>query len=118
MNIKVMKTTFVFLILAVTTNTAVIASTARCSQTTRSKINSVSNKASSRTVGENNKSNLRTLSYSSTHHTKKLLTPDEVIIITSPTSMTFNGIRTGSIQISKISSNNLSDIFIPPKKIA
>ncbi len=116
MNIKVMKTTLVLFIFALTTNVA-LASTARYNQTTRSNINSVSNKASLRIVCENYKSNLRTLSYSSIHHTKKIITPDDIIIITCPTSMTFNSVHTVSIQIPKISSNNLSDIFIPPKSI-
>jgi hypothetical protein len=115
MNIKVMKTTLVFFILALAANTTVLASTARYSQTTRSKINSVSDKASSRTIYTGCKSNLKIVLLSSIHRTRKLLTPDEVIIITGPISMTFNGIRTGSIQISKTSSNNLPGIFIPPR---
>jgi hypothetical protein len=115
LQIKVMKVVLVFLIFALTTNTTVLASTAGYSLTTRSKMNSVGNETSSKTLFAGYKSNLRTVSYLDTHRIRKLLTPDEVIIIVNPAPETFNSIHAVSIQISKISSNNLSDIFIPPK---
>jgi hypothetical protein len=115
MKVRVMKIGGVLLIFAMTTNTPVLASTAKNSQITCSKINYVSNKASSRTIFTGCKSNLKIVSLSSTHHTNKLLIPDDVIIIASPTFMTFNGIRTVSIQTFRLSSNNLSEIFISPK---
>ena len=115
MKVKALKVVLIFLIFALTANTAALASTAVYSQMTRAKIDSVSNKASSRIILTGCKSNLKIVSLSSIHHTKNLLTPDDVIAIMRPTYMPFNSIRTVSIQISKISSNNLSDIFIPPR---
>ena len=51
----------------------------------------------------------------SVHSARKLLTPDDVMTIARPTSKAFSSIRAVSIQIFKPSSNNLSDIFIPPR---
>lgn len=115
MKVKALKVVLVFLIFVLTANTAALALTVRNRQMTRAKIDSVSNKASSRIIFTDSKSNLKIISLSSTHHTTNLLIPDDVIIIASPTSKIFNSIRAFSIQISKISSNNLSDIFIPPR---
>ncbi len=195
MNIRVMKTTLVFFILALTTNTAVLASAARCSPlrhnlpaiSLKSHILSIiiphlmrnpvlpsiqfiplnklydnAIKYSSPLTGEvrwgcnlflfknfitlplslpsreGKKTGIvkqplkirgteRSYDYSVVpvqtriqkikfvHYTRKLLNPDEVIIIASLTSKIFNSIRAVSIPISKISSNNLLDIFIPPK---
>jgi late competence protein required for DNA uptake (superfamily II DNA/RNA helicase) len=115
LKVRVVKIILIFLIFAVTTNTPVLASTAKNSQITRSKINYVSNKASSRTIFTGCKSNLKIVSLSSTHHTNKLLIPDDVIIIESPTSMIFNSISAVLIQTPKKPLNNPSDIFIPPR---
>ena len=52
---------------------------------------------------------------SSFHPTKKLSTPGSAIADTGSSSLTLNCISINSIQQTKVSSNNLSDIFIPPK---
>ena len=52
---------------------------------------------------------------SSFHPTKKLSTPGSAIADTGSSSLTFNCISIDSIQQSIITSNNLSDIFHPPK---
>ena len=57
----------------------------------------------------------RTKKIKSFHPTKKLSTPGSAIVDTGLSSLTFNRISIDSIQQSKVSSNNLSDIFIPPK---
>ena len=57
----------------------------------------------------------RTKKIKSFHPTKKLSTPGSAIADTGSSSLTFNCISIDSIQQSKITSNNLSDIFIPPK---
>jgi len=59
LKVRVVKIILIFLIFAVTTNTPVLASTAKNSQITCSKINYVSNKASSRTIFTGCKSNLK-----------------------------------------------------------
>ena len=52
---------------------------------------------------------------SSFHPTKKLSTPGSAIADTGSSSLTLNCVSIDPIQQTKITSNNLSDIFIPPK---
>ncbi len=52
---------------------------------------------------------------SSFHPTKKLSTPGSAIADTGSSSLTFNCVSIDSIQQSKVSSNDLTDIFIPPE---
>ena len=52
---------------------------------------------------------------SSFHPTKKLSTPGSAIADTGSSSLTLNCVRIDPIQQTKITTNNLSDIFIPPK---
>ena len=49
------------------------------------------------------------------HPAKKLSSPGSAIADTGSSSLTFNCDSVISIQTSQLSSNNLSDIFIPPK---
>ncbi len=57
----------------------------------------------------------RTKKIKSFHPAKKLSTPCSAIADTGSSSLTLNCISIDSIQQTKVSSNNLSDIFIPPK---
>ena len=52
---------------------------------------------------------------SSFHPAKKLSTPGSAIADTGSSSLTVNCVGVDSIQPFQVSSNNLSDIFIPPK---
>ena len=52
---------------------------------------------------------------SSFHPAKKLSTSGSAIVSAGSSSLTLNYISIDSIQQSKVTSNNLSDIFIPPK---
>ncbi len=49
------------------------------------------------------------------HCTRKLLTPDEIVIIASLSRKTLNGVGIVPINSLKLSSNNLPDIFITPR---
>jgi hypothetical protein len=51
----------------------------------------------------------------SVHRSRRFSNPDTAIIITNPPTVTFNYASTVSIQTTRLSSNTLSDIFIPPK---
>jgi hypothetical protein len=142
MKMKVMKIVGVFLIFILTTNTAALASTIRCcplchSTTGIYQILSLRCAFSAEAIqsiplkirGQGTQAGLGSGSYDysvvpvqtriqkikSVHGTRNLLTPDDVIIIARPTYMTLNSIRVVSIPIFKISSNTLSDIFIPPR---
>jgi len=149
MKVKVMKIILVFLIFAMTTNTPVLASTAR--QTPLlfsfhsqdsviptkvgiqflaiplktgigclhlSNIHSISLKIRG-TKGSYNYSAIpvqtRIHEIKSIHYIGSFPTPTTAIIITNPPAVTLNCVGTISIQILRLSSNNLSDIFIPPK---
>ena len=51
----------------------------------------------------------------SVHYIRSLPTPTPAIIITNLPAVTLNCVGSISIQTFRLSSNNLSDIFIPPK---
>ena len=57
----------------------------------------------------------RTKKIKSIHPTKKLSSPGSAIADTGSSSLTFKCVSIDSIQQSKVTSNHLSDIFIPPK---
>jgi hypothetical protein len=149
MKVRVMKIILVFLIFAMTTNTPVLASTARRSPLLFSfhsqnsvipvntgiqffaiplktgigylylpDIHSISIKIRG-TKGSYNYSAIpvqtRIHEIKSIHYIGSFPTPTPAIIITNPPAVTLNCVGTISIQILRLSSNNLSDIFIPPK---
>jgi len=149
MKVRVMKIILVFLIFAMTTNTPVLASTARQSPLLfsfhsqnaviptkvgiqflaiplktgigclhLSNIQSISIKIKG-TKGSYNYSAIpvqeRINEIKSIHCIRSLPTPTQAIIITNPPAVTLNCVGTISIQTFRLSSNNLSDIFIPPR---
>jgi hypothetical protein len=149
MKVRVMKIILVFLIFAMTTNTPVLASTARQSLLLfsfhsqnsviptntgiqflaiplktgigclhLSNIQSISIKIKE-TKGSYNYSAIpvqtRIQKIKSIHCIRSLPPPTQAIIITNPPAVTLNCVGSISIQALRLSSNNLSDIFIPPR---
>ena len=149
MKVRVMKIILVFLIFAMTTNTPVLASTARQTPLLFSfhsqdsviptkmgiqflaihlktgigylhlpNIHSISLMIRG-TKGSYNYSAIpvqtRIQKIKSIHCIRSLPPPTQAIIITNPPAVTLNCVGSISIQTLRLSSNNLSDIFIPPK---
>ncbi len=115
MKTTTMKLVLVFFIFVTTSGTAVLAPSTRYSNETRSKINCVIEKISSRTVFIARKSNLKKASYSTIHRARRPVSPDQVLTIAGPESEIFNGNNAVSMTAFKLSLNNLPDIFIPPR---
>lgn len=115
MKTTTMKVFLVFFIFVTTSGTAILAPTTRYSKETRSKINCVIEKISSRTIFIARKRNLKIASYSTIHRARRLVSPDQVLTISGPEPEIFNGTHAISTTAFKLSLNNLPGIFIPPR---